>query len=130
MLYRFIFLLFPLIFWAQNYQDLLNEIVSLNIKNQNLSSTQEILKVSQKKERIYQEIISSITTQKPEDSSGLQSAIENLQLSLNASTLSPELLASNTLKLNGLLVQKAMQDLAFALILKIHFSQQKLKFKT
>ncbi|WP_305862818.1 mechanosensitive ion channel family protein [Helicobacter cholecystus] len=121
MFYRFIFLLFPLVFWAQNYQDLLNEIVLLNMKNQNLSSTQEILKVSQKKERIYQEIISSIATQKPQDSSNLQNAIENLQLSLNASTLSPELLAYNTLKLNSLLSQKAMQDLAISIYTKNSF---------
>lgn len=121
MFYRFIFLLFPLVFWAQNYQDLLNEIVLLNMKNQNLSSTQEILKISQKKERIYQEIISSITTQKPQDSSNLQNAIENLQLSLNASTLSPELLAYNTLKLNSLLSQKAMQDLAISIYTKNSF---------
>ena len=46
MLRKIIFLLLPLVFWAQDYQALIQEIVTLNAKNQNLTSTQEILKLS------------------------------------------------------------------------------------
>lgn len=118
MLRKIIFLLIPLVFWAQDYQALLQEVVLLNAKNQNLTSTQEILKFSAKKERIYKEIISSLLTQKPEFSTTLQTTIQNLELSLKTSTLSPQLLARNTLELNALLAQKEMQNLAIAIYAK------------
>lgn len=118
MLHKIILLLIPLIFWAQDYQTLIQEVVSLNAKNQNLTSTQEILKLSAKKERIYKEIILSLTTQKPEQSNTLQTAIQNLEFSLKTSTPSPQMLARNTLELNALLAQKEMQDLAVAIYAK------------
>ena len=118
MLRKIIFLLLPLVFWAQDYQALIQEIVTLNAKNQNLTSTQEILKLSAKKERIYKEIINSLTTQKPDFSTTLQTTIQNLELSLKTSTPSPQILARNTLELNALLVQREMQNLAIAIYAK------------
>ena len=118
MLRKIIFLLLPLVFWAQDYQALIQEIVTLNAKNQNLTSTQEILKLSAKKERIYKEIINSLTTQKPVFSTTLQRTIENLELSLKTSTPSPQLLARNTLELHALLAQREMQNLAIAIYAK------------
>lgn len=118
MLRKIIFLLLPLVFWAQDYQALIQEIVTLNAKNQNLASTQEILKLSAKKERIYKEIINSLTTQKPVFSTTLQRTIENLELSLKTSTPSPQLLARNTLELHALLAQREMQNLAIAIYAK------------
>lgn len=118
MLRKIIFLLLPLVFWAQDYQALIQEIVTLNAKNQNLTSTQEILKLSAKKERIYKEIINSLTTQKPDFSTTLQTTIQNLELSLKTSTPSPQILARNTLELNALLAQREMQNLAIAIYAK------------
>ena len=118
MLRKIIFLLLPLVFWAQDYQALIQEIVTLNAKNQNLTSTQEILKLSAKKERIYKEIINSLTTQKPDFSTTLQTTIQNLELSLKTSTPSPQILARNTLELNALLAQREMQNLAIAIYTK------------
>lgn len=118
MLRKIIFLLLPLVFWAQDYQTLIQEIVTLNAKNQNLTSTQEILKLSAKKERIYKEIINSLTTQKPDFSTTLQTTIQNLELSLKTSTPSPQILAKNTLELNALLAQREMQNLAIAIYAK------------
>ena len=118
MLRKIIFLLLPLVFWAQDYQALIQEIVTLNAKNQNLTSTQEILKLSAKKERIYKEIINSLTTQKPVFSTTLQTTIQNLELSLKTSTPSPQLLARNTLELHALLAQREMQNLAIAIYAK------------
>lgn len=118
MLRKLIFLLLPLVFWAQDYQSLLQEVVTLNARNQNLTSTQEILKLAQKKERIYREIITSLTTQKPVFSTTLQRTIENLELSLKTSTPSPQLLARNTLELHALLAQREMQNLALAIYAK------------
>lgn len=118
MLRKLIFLLLPIVFWAQDYQNLLQEIVSLNARNQNLTSTQAILKLAQKKEGIYMAIIASLTTQKPIFSETLQRTIENLELSLKTSTPSPQLLARNTLELNILLAQREMQDLALAIYAK------------
>lgn len=118
MLRKIIFLLLPLVFWAQDYQTLIQEIVTLNAKNQNLTSTQEILKLSAKKERIYKEIINSLTTQKPDFSTTLQTTIQNLELSLKTSTPSPQILARNTLELNALLAQREMQNLAIAIYAK------------
>ena len=118
MLRKIIFLLLPLVFWAQDYQALIQEIVTLNAKNQNLASTQEILKLSAKKERIYKEIINSLTTQKPDFSTTLQTTIQNLELSLKTSTPSPQILARNTLELNALLAQREMQNLAIAIYAK------------
>lgn len=118
MLRKIIFLLLPLVFWAQDYQALIQEIVTLNAKNQNLTSTQEILKLSAKKERIYKEIINSLTTQKPVFSTTLQTTIQNLELSLKTSTPSPQILARNTLELNALLAQREMQNLAIAIYAK------------
>lgn len=118
MLRKILFLLLPLVFWAQDYQALLQEVVTLNAKNQNLTSTQEILKLSAKKERIYKEIIKSLTTQKPDFSTTLQTTIQNLELSLKTSTPSPQLLARSTLELNALLSQREMQNLAIAIYAK------------
>ena len=75
-------------------------------------------KPTAKKERIYKEIINSLTTQKPDFSTTLQTTIQNLELSLKTSTPSPQILARNTLELNALLAQREMQNLAIAIYAK------------
>lgn len=111
-------LLFPALFFAQSLEDLLQEVVQINARNQNQTSTQALLKVSERKMVLFKQIADTLITQKPEISPTLQNTIQNLQLSFKNSFQSPQLLARNTLELNALLAQREMQNLAIAIYAK------------
>lgn len=111
-------MLFPALFFAQSLEDLLQEVVQINARNQNQTSTQALLKVSERKMVLFKQIADTLITQKPEISPTLQNTIQNLQLSFKNSFQSPQLLARNTLELNALLAQREMQNLAIAIYAK------------
>lgn len=111
-------LLFPALFFAQSLDDLIQEVVQINAKNQNQTSTQALLKVSERKMVLFKQIAKTLITQKPEISPTLQDTIQNLQTSFKNSFQSPQLLARNTLELNALLAQREMQNLAIAIYAK------------
>lgn len=111
-------LLFPALFFAQSLDDLIQEVVQINARNQNQTSTQALLKVSERKMVLFKQIAKTLITQKPEISPTLQDTIQNLQTSFKNSFQSPQLLARNTLELNALLAQREMQNLAIAIYAK------------
>lgn len=111
-------LLFPALFFAQSLDDLIQEVVQINARNQNQTSTQALLKISERKMVLFKQIAKTLITQKPEISPTLQDTIQNLQTSFKNSFQSPQLLARNTLELNALLAQREMQNLAIAIYAK------------
>lgn len=111
-------LLFPALFFAQSLDDLIQEVVQINARNQNQTSTQALLKISERKMVLFKQIAKTLITQKPEISPTLQDTIQNLQASFKNSFQSPQLLARNTLELNALLAQREMQNLAIAIYAK------------
>ena len=110
-------LLLPLFAFAQNFNDLLQEVVQINARNQNQTSTQALLKISEKKLDLFKKIAISLTQEKIPESEALNNAIKTLELSMkNASqNQAPLILALNTLELNALLTQKTIGDFARAI---------------
>lgn len=107
-------LLFPLLIFAQNVEELIQEVVQINARNQNQTSTQALLKISEKKLDLFKKIALALTQDKVLESETLDNAIKTLELSMkNAShNQAPLILALNTLELNALLTQKTMRDFA------------------
>lgn len=107
-------LLFPLLIFAQNVENLIQEVVQINARNQNQTSTQALLKISEKKLDLFKKIALALTQDKVLESETLDNAIKTLELSMkNAShNQAPLILALNTLELNALLTQKTMRDFA------------------
>lgn len=105
-------LLFPALFFAQSLDDLIQEVVQINARNQNQTSTQALLKISEKKLDLFKKIAQTLTQEKIPESENLNNAIKTLELSMkNASqNQAPLILALNTLDLNALLTQKTIRD--------------------
>lgn len=111
--FLFVFLL-PLFVFAESFDDLVQEVVQINARNQNQTSTQMLLKISEKKLDLFKKIAVSLTQEKVPESEPLNNAIKTLELSMkNASqNQAPLILALNTLELNALLTQKTIADFA------------------
>ncbi|RDU70549.1 mechanosensitive ion channel family protein [Helicobacter brantae] len=106
-------LLLPLWIFAQSpLDDLIDEVIELNTQSQNQTSSQDLLKLSERKLAIFRKIATTLIQTQPSPSPTLAHTIEALQLTMqNASQVqSPLLLARNTLELNTLLTQKAFED--------------------